>query len=269
MFRFIGFSLISSIIFIATCLWVAGGINIAKGLSSTHKPVKVDITSVLLNTTWSQLGEYTKYSPNGSRLGCWSAAFAQIFYYHKLKPVGQVSFTSNNGYPIDENLEAYNFNWDLFSNHFNASTTEQSRNETAKFIYFTAIVIQKKWGTDGYSLGIFQTLEHLEKYYKCKLKLYDFFSSNFVKNREAIKKVVKNEIDNKYPLMFYFDNWGSAHAVVLDGYREKDNRFYVHLNMGWGGVSDGWYDLFREILYRGDLKKRLFVTVRAAKEPDK
>ena len=35
---------------------------------------------------------------------------------------------------------------------------------------------------------------------------------------------------------------GDGHAVVLDGYGRIDGRWYYHLNMGWGGNSDGWYN---------------------------
>ena len=32
-----------------------------------------------------------------------------------------------------------------------------------------------------------------------------------------------------------------GHSVIIDGYRDSDDRFYV--NLGWGGAGDGWYDL--------------------------
>lgn len=35
---------------------------------------------------------------------------------------------------------------------------------------------------------------------------------------------------------------GGGHAVVLDGYGRIDGRWYYHLNMGWGGNADGWYN---------------------------
>jgi hypothetical protein len=33
----------------------------------------------------------------------------------------------------------------------------------------------------------------------------------------------------------------SGHNVVVDGYRESDGKF--HLNFGWGGAMDNWYNL--------------------------
>ena len=37
------------------------------------------------------------------------------------------------------------------------------------------------------------------------------------------------------------ENATSGHNVVIDGYRESDNKF--HINFGWGGSYDNWYSL--------------------------
>jgi hypothetical protein len=29
---------------------------------------------------------------------------------------------------------------------------------------------------------------------------------------------------------------------VFDGTAENNDRMFVHVNLGWGGASDGWYD---------------------------
>jgi hypothetical protein len=46
----------------------------------------------------------------------------------------------------------------------------------------------------------------------------------------------------------------NGHAVVFDGTAEENNDLYVHVNFGWGGKSDGWFDIKslanqRELLY--------------------
>ena len=63
--------------------------------------------------------------------------------------------------------------------------------------------------------------------------------------------------------MLYFDNGKDfGHAAALDGYALVDDRFLVHLNMGWGGKHDGWYDLFDRLIgSRDDLQTRFLVTI--------
>ena len=35
---------------------------------------------------------------------------------------------------------------------------------------------------------------------------------------------------------------GEGHAIVCDGYGRLDGRWYYHMNMGWGGIGDAWYN---------------------------
>ena len=36
---------------------------------------------------------------------------------------------------------------------------------------------------------------------------------------------------------------GGGHAVVADGYGYQHTTLYHHLNMGWNGFDDAWYNL--------------------------
>ena len=55
----------------------------------------------------------------------------------------------------------------------------------------------------------------------------------------------------------------NGHAAVIDGYDEKDGKFYVHINQGAGGYGNGWYDFFEPIASRiDDLSYRVLFTVR-------
>lgn len=44
-------------------------------------------------------------------------------------------------------------------------------------------------------------------------------------------------------------------------YRFDGNVFMVHLNFGWGGKNNGWYNLFDSIATDGNTELRLFITV--------
>ena len=38
------------------------------------------------------------------------------------------------------------------------------------------------------------------------------------------------------------DLGGEGHAIVCDGYGRMDGRWYYHMNYGWGGSADAWYN---------------------------
>ena len=64
--------------------------------------------------------------------------------------------------------------------------------------------------------------------------------------------------------MFYFDDGNDfGHAVVIDGYLNKNELFLVHINQGMGGRNDGWYNPFDKIFgIRDDLQTRFLVTLK-------
>jgi len=59
---------------------------------------------------------------------------------------------------------------------------------------------------------------------------------------------VRSELRAARPLIAYFNDIlrvrivRTGHAAVLDGMAEENGRLLAHVNFGWGGASDGWYD---------------------------
>ena len=49
---------------------------------------------------------------------------------------------------------------------------------------------------------------------------------------------IKSELDHRQPLYTAIPGDPIGHAIVIDGY---DNRGYMHLNFGWGGSYNGYY----------------------------
>ena len=223
-------------------------------LTGIFTPQAGEKSSFLLKTSWGQRGIYAKFAPGNNRVGCWSTAIAQIFYFHRLKPSGITTYRCTTGYLIDENLDSYSFNWDLFVNRFEPDTKQSSIDEVAKYSYFTSVVVGKDFGTNTYIKGEPGMVTRLENHFKCKVKTYSYTYSDLMKQEEQIKKLVKTEIDNS-------DRKSFGHAVAVDGYRIRKNKFFVHINMGWGGRENGWYDLFERIdNYYDDLQFRLIMT---------
>jgi hypothetical protein len=206
----------------------------------------------LLKTEWSQAGTYAKYTPTKVRLGCWPTAIAQILFYHKLFPKGKVSYRCSDGYQINENLESYQFNLNSFVNRIEDNTAKESVEQVTKYSYFTAVVMQKDFGTGHHILkgNDFQDFKNiLQAHFKCMVNVYQFYKGSFVVKRNTVIKTIKEEIDAARPVAFWFGNqydWG--HAVVIDGYLEKGNLFLVHINQGLGGSGNGVYDLFSPII---------------------
>lgn len=198
----------------------------------------------LIETKWGQSGDFARFTPDNWRLGCWSTAFAQIMYYHRLVPTGQESYETSTGYSISEDFDSYTFDFSLFVNEFDRNTPEESIDEVAMYGYFSSVVVRKDYGTGTYVRKPNGTDGEYEEHYGCEASPFYSTSNNTFEELEAI---VTEEIDNRNPIFLYMTSSDGGHAVVIDGYYIDNGNFMVHCNMGWEGRSDTWYDFDGDI----------------------
>jgi hypothetical protein len=214
----------------------------------------------LLETRWGQTGEYATFCPAHERAGCWSTAIAQILYFHRLLPSGDVAYRCTSGYSIRENLDAYAFNWDLFVNRIDGTTQKASVDEVARYVYFTSIVIQKDFGTGNYVLGHSERAAEVARHYRAEAQLY----TNEQYSTRQIKDIIVREIAARRPVMLHLRDVSRAtfHAVVIDACRTAAGQFEVHINMGYEREEDGWYAFDRPIDQFDDNAYRRIMTIR-------
>ena len=212
-------------------------------------------TPFFLNTRWGQYNEFTRFTPDHYRCGCWSTALAQILYYYRLQPSGSVIYTTSTGYTLDENFGSYQFDWNLFVDEFNDTTSEASMNEVARYVYFTSVVIQKDFNTATYVLSTQEMEDALETHYDCDVEIYSI--SSYTLNE--LKAVIFDEIQECRPIMLYLTHPEIGHATVIDGYTTVEGKDYIHINMGGEGKNDGWYDINSTILESYEIKRILTI----------
>ena len=220
--------------------------------------------SPLLITTWHQKGLYAKYSPDNKMIGCWSTAFAQIFYYHNLFPKGQVDYTLSNNYKIKINIDTVHFKSKVFPDKLNKETSQELINDVAMYGFCTAAIITKDFGTGTYKTEMINIDTILENHYDCKVNYYEYNKTEFEAKFDSIIMLVQNEIDNKRPMLYYVEDSRRefGHAMVIDGYKFKKNHFFIHLNMGWNGNSNGWYRFDKRVfLQYNDKECRAIITI--------
>jgi len=217
----------------------------------------------LLRTTWHQIGDYARFVPADDDAGCWATAIAQIAHYHHLTPTDKIEYQTSGGYQVSLDLDEYEFRHDQFASHLDDETPEISKEQVARYIYLIAAVLYTDFGAHGY-LEHETFVERLESHLNSSVEFHEYDKEDYLLDRAAIRSLAMREIDSGRPIMLYFDNGKDfGHSVVIDGYAELDDKFLVHLNMGWGGRHDGWYDLFHRIVgVRDDLKTRFLITIK-------
>ncbi len=217
----------------------------------------------LLQTEWHQIDDYARFIPYDDDAGCWAVAIAQICHFHNLSPSGKIKYKTSQEKPVSVELDSYKFRHNLFAPRLGKNSSPISIEQVAKYIFFVAAILYTDFGAHSY-LKHETFVSRLEHHMKCEVNFFEYDKDTFLRNRDNLTSLVKGEINASRPLMFYFDNgdnWG--HAAVLDGYIISNGAFLVHLNMGWGGRFDGWYDLFHPVMgIRDDLQNRFLITIK-------
>ena len=215
----------------------------------------------LLDTKWSQNSPYNDFCPidlgSGTKsvAGCPAVAMAQILNYHRTTQ--NVQFDDNddyrhnyggNNYWIDDDHETYDFPsfpelnsyLQTLENHYENEIPLTDEDKAA--INFACGVAAKQVynpsgsGTFGvnqaYDAYLRFSFDDVELLDEDDEELYDRLQENILEGLPAHIAVVNEE-------------WTVGHNMVVDGY--NDGKY--HINFGWGGPYDAWYDLPDELPY--------------------
>jgi hypothetical protein len=253
-------------------------------LGDAAPPPSPSAEGFLLRTHWRQDGPFSQFTPGHHVVGCWSTAYAQILYYHRLKPVGRVQYQCSLGYEVDVDLGRYDFDWSQFPTE--AAAPQASFEQPALYSYATAVAVRKDFGTGKYK-RLLNSVPDLEAHYAVDAEIFlllgdavplspadlaDKLRSEKIDNvvdRDKVVKLLESELAAKRPVYFHFGNMTDfGHSTVIDGIRRKDSQVQVHINYGAAEVEkNAWYDLFGPITQPDDMALRAFVTIRPIRRP--
>ena len=196
----------------------------------------------LIETKWAQSGgsgngstTYNYYCPSIGQtktlVGCGGVAVAQILNYWKCRvhPQDPVNYLPPGLDSIKINMAAQTYNWFNMLPH-------QANVDNAKLLYHSAAAIQSEFGTSNTDSYSFNTLSGFKNNFGFSAVMYikDAYSGNWI-------DLLKTNINNCRPVFYRgTDTLRGAHAWVVDGYNSSN---HFHCNWGWGGSSDGWFNL--------------------------
>ena len=209
--------------------------------------------SPLITTTWDQdtaggVNTYNIYTPGNRVCGCVATAMAQLMRFHQFPTagVGTASYSisvcevSTTRALRGGNGSGGAYDWANMPPSPNASTSETQRNAIGALTADAGVSVNMDYcdssGTD--------TLKAAAAFkstfgYSNAATAYD--SENNLP-ATARNTMVNANLDAGYPVLFGITGDG-GHAIVGDGYGYNTSTLYHHLNMGWGGSNDVWYNL--------------------------
>ena len=230
--------------------------------AETLEPIELGLATIsdvrvapLLQSNWNQTTEsggeqcYNLYTPNNYPSGCVATAFAQImrFFQFPTAAVGTPSFDIYvDSIWRSESLLGGNgtggaYNWAIMD-YGPAVTLADHRIAIGRLTHDTGATVNMSYtssasGTD--TLKISDALKSTFGYSNAK-KGYN--SLNNLPTTER-NNMVNPNLDAGYPVAFGITGTYGGHAIVGDGYGYNSSTLYHHLNMGWSGDQNAWYNL--------------------------
>ncbi len=196
----------------------------------------------LLSSLWDQGGTYNLLCPAdpsgpGGHVyaGCVATAMAQVMYYWRYPIHGSGSHSYN--YPpygtLSANFGATTYEWGGMQN----SIDHGNPNPIALLQYHCGVAVDMMYGPDGSGAYSNDVPPALKNYFGYSNDC--FFSWKDDHSNTEWSNMLKENLDESWPM--YYSGFSSAggHAFVCDGYQDD----YFHFNFGWSGSSNGYYTL--------------------------
>jgi len=220
----------------------------------------------LLTTTWNQgntsrNGYYNNLCPYDHTLpdninisvhcptGCVATAMAQIMKYwnYPIKGSGSTYYSTNNYGQLSANFYTTSYDWPNMSNTYGLSNTTAQIMAVSTLMYHCGVSTHTDFEPDASSAEVFtysdapySAQNAYKTYFGYDAKLQAMYKTSNVTDA-SWKTTLKNELDNGRPFQYTdYDENNDGHSWVCDGYDESD---YFHMNWGWGGACNGFYDL--------------------------
>jgi len=210
----------------------------------------------LLSSEWGQSldgggnAAFNYYTPNTGDgnssnyvCGCVATAFGQILNYYEWPPTGtgSYSYTWDNGSDPSETLSANfgatTYDWtNILDSLHTTAKSETERQAVGRLVYHCGVAVDMNYASGGSSAMTSKVAWALKDYFRGSGEyvlntgnFYDRLYDNMVAHRSGELSITGEE---------------GGHAVVVDGVRHDTGQTkYYHLNMGWSGTDDAWYDL--------------------------
>lgn len=212
----------------------------------------------MVETKWNQSAPFNLFCPllsNGSRTqrapaGCVATAMAQVMKFHNWPETGEGSLTYYDGGEVVLDFSQSNYDWanmiNVYTGRWGGTNydewigdyTDAQANAVAKLLHECGRAVNMNYGY--YASGAFSEVvpAALVDYFKYSPET-KFYNRDVISTPDWIK-LIRQNLEARRPMMYSGDGGGAGHAFVCDGIDAND---LVHINWGWGGYCDGFFDM--------------------------
>lgn len=205
-----------------------------------------------VQTRWSQRQECSNdcynYYISGYPCGCVATAMAQLMRHHQHPTTGIGALTFS--IEIDEVTQDADtrggdgtggaYNWSLMMADPDCSITQSEREAIGALCWDAGLSVNMSYTTTGSGANTLNAKTAFINTFDYSNAVKGYNSGNNIGT--ALNAMVNPNLDAGYPVVLGITGDG-GHAIITDGYGYDSSTLYHHLNMGWGGYEDAWYNL--------------------------
>ena len=221
-------------------------IAVAKALRANNTRTTTAVSPLLGDIKWNQSTPYNNMCPkyddtNLSATGCVATAMAQVMMYWKypneLKADIQGYKTSTHELTVAGELKGQKYDWEnMLPSYYSGNYNQTQADAVAKLMLHCGKAVEMDYGEES---GAIVTPDHLAKYfgYDSDLML-DLMRTCFTLAEWTA--IIDKELQAKRPILYSGRTTEGGHQFVCDG---SDGNGLYHINWGWGGYQDGYFDI--------------------------
>lgn len=204
------------------------------------------VAPLLGGIKWNQTEPYNNRCPlydgtNRSVTGCVATAMAQVMMYHQypkeLKATIKAYITKSKGIEIPAINSGETYDWDnMLPDYSKLGYSSAQADAVAKLMYHCGAAVEMNYGP---SSGANVTPAILATYFGYDADLMQDLTRTCFTLQQWMT-LIDNELKAKRPILYSGKSSDGGHEFVCDG---SDGKGLYHINWGWGGYQDGYFDL--------------------------
>ncbi len=206
----------------------------------------------LVASTWGQgsVGSdscYNYYTPSHYLSGCVATGMAQLMRYHAYPAagIGTASFTIYvNDVPQSASLRGGDglggpYQWADMVLQPDSSITDVQRQAIGALCYDAGVSVNTNYKSGFSSAALYYSTYRLKETFYYTNAVYSYYPTV----GEDLNEMINPNLDGQLPVLLGVRRDNGGHIVVCDGYGYHSSILYHHLNMGWNGTDNVWYNL--------------------------
>lgn len=207
------------------------------------------VAPLLGSIQWNQMTPYNKMCPmynstNRSVTGCVATAMAQVMMYYQYPKTLQADIpayvTRTNHLSIPQINKGESYDWDnmlpQYASYEPLNYKDAQAAAVAKLLYHCGVACEMDYGP---SSGANVTPAILSTYFGYDSDLMQDVNRDVFTLAEW-SQIMDKELTAKRPILYSGQSSDGGHEFVCDG---TDGNGLYHINWGWGGYQDGYFDV--------------------------